>query len=133
MALLGLDIGTTGTRAVLFSESGRIIDSDYQEYPHIYPRPGWAELDPEKVWGAVRKTIYQVSTRHKSSIKALCISCMGDSLIPVRNDGKPNYNGILSFDNRSTEEVKIVGNDIGEGVIGLAVDPVNLVPRVEAQ
>jgi len=114
MALLGLDIGTTGTRAVLFSEAGRIIDSDYQEYPHIYPRPGWAELDPERVWGAVRKTVYQVSTRHKSSIKALCISCMGDNLIPVRNDGKPNYNGILSFDNRSTEEVKIVGDDIGE-------------------
>jgi len=113
MSLLGLDIGTTGTKAVLFSELGQIIDSDYQEYRHIYRKPGWAELDPEKVWEAVRKTINQVASKNKSAIRALCISCMGDNVIPVRSDGRPNYNGILAFDNRATEEVKIVSTAIG--------------------
>ena len=114
MALLGLDIGTTGTKAVLFSESGEIIDSDYQEYPLICPKPGWAELNPEKLWQAVQKTINQVFSRGKPSIKALCISCMGDNLVPIRKDGTPNYSGILSFDNRSIEEVKLVSNTIGK-------------------
>ena len=113
MSLLGLDIGTTGTKAVLFSESGQIIDFDYQEYPHIYRKPGWAELDPEKVWAAVKKTINQVASKNRSLVRALCISCMGDNIIPVGNDGTPNYNGILAFDNRATEEVKIVDKVIG--------------------
>ncbi|MFC1956999.1 L-fuculokinase [Chloroflexota bacterium] len=56
----------------------------------------------------------RVSTEHKSSIEALCISCMGDNLIPVQKDGTPNYNCIFSFDNRSTEEVQIVRDAIGE-------------------
>jgi len=96
MALIGLDIGTTGTRAVLFSERGKIITSSYQEYAHIYPKPGWAELDPEKVWGAVQKTIRDVCHRSKNSIKALCISCMGDNVVPVREDGVATYNGLLA-------------------------------------
>jgi len=114
MALLGLDIGTIGTKAVLFSESGRIVGFGYQEYQHLYPRPGWAELNPEKVWEAVKQAVRQVTDNYKSPIKALCISCMGDNVIPVRRDGTPNYNGILAFDNRATEEVKIVGAVIGE-------------------
>jgi len=112
MSLLGLDIGTAGTKAVVFSESGSIIDSDYQEYPHIYPRPGWAELSPEKVWQAVRKTVSRVA-RKNPSIRALCISCLGDNIIPVASDGTPNYNGILAFDTRTTEEVEIVSTVIG--------------------
>ena len=114
MALLGLDIGTIGTKAVLFSEAGRIIGLGYQEYPHVYPRPGWAELDPEKVWEAVKQAVCQVTAEHRSPVKALAISCMGDNLISVRRDGTPNYNGILAFDNRTTEEVKIVDTVIGK-------------------
>jgi xylulokinase len=113
MSLLGLDIGTTGTKAVLFSELGRIVGFDYQEYPHIYSKLGWVELNPEKVWEAVKKTIRQVATKNKTSIRALCISCMGDNIIPVRNDGTPNYNGILAFDHRAAEEFRIISTAIG--------------------
>lgn len=114
MALIGVDIGTTGTRAMLFSERGEIITSSYQEYAHIYPNPGWDELDPEKVWGAVQKTIHEVCDRSKNPIKALAISCMGDTFVPVREDGVASYNGILAMDTRSTEEVMVIGNAIGE-------------------
>ena len=49
MALLSVDIGTGGTRAVLFNGTGGIIASAYQEYSFTSPRPGWAELDAETI------------------------------------------------------------------------------------
>ncbi|MGI9861715.1 xylulokinase [Moorella naiadis] len=51
--LLGIDIGTSGTKAVLVEESGRVVASSYVEYPLSQPRPGWAEQEPEQWWQAV--------------------------------------------------------------------------------
>jgi glycerol kinase len=53
MSLLGLDVGTTRCRSVIFDEDGAILAHAYREYPEIYPRPGWVEMNPERVWGAV--------------------------------------------------------------------------------
>ena len=114
MALLGVDIGTTGTRAVLFGETGEIIISSYQEYPLFYPQPGWGELDAEIIWAAFRKTVREVANQHRTQIKAISLSCMSNNIVPVRRDGSAIRNGILAFDNRATEEVKIILNTIGE-------------------
>jgi glycerol kinase len=45
--LLGLDLGTTLIKAVIFDTNGRIITSSEREVEVIYPKPGWAEQDPE--------------------------------------------------------------------------------------
>ena len=50
MYLLGLDIGTTGAKAVVFDLNGNIRGYGFQEYDVICERPGYAEQDPEKVW-----------------------------------------------------------------------------------
>lgn len=51
MALyLGIDTGTSGTKAVLIDEAGRLLASDLQEYPLSTPRPQWAEQHPETDW-----------------------------------------------------------------------------------
>ena len=99
MAILSVDIGTTGTKAVLFAESGAIITMAYQEYPLVYPKPGWAEVDAEILWAAFRKTVREVAKTHKKEIQALCLSCMGQNIVPVRHDGTAVRNGILAFDN----------------------------------
>ena len=114
MALLGVDIGTTGTRAVLFGETGEIITSSYQEYPLFYPQPGWGELDAEIVWTALRKTVRDVANQHRTQIKAMSLSCMSNNIVPVRRDGSAIRNGILAFDNRATEEAQIILDTIGE-------------------
>ena len=114
MALLGVDIGTTGTRAVLFGETGEIIISSYQEYPLFYPQPGWGELDAEIIWAAFRKTVREVANQHRTQIKAISLSCMSNNIVPVRRDGSAIRNGILAFDNRATEEAKIILDTIGE-------------------
>ena len=48
--LLGLDVGTTGCKAVLFDEDGTLLASASREYAVDLPHPGWAEQDIERVW-----------------------------------------------------------------------------------
>ncbi len=50
---LGLDVGTSGTKALLITEAGLPVASDTQEYPLSTPRPLWAEQNPEDWWQAV--------------------------------------------------------------------------------
>ena len=114
MALLSVDIGTGGTRSVLFNETGEIITSSYQEYPLVYPGPGWAELDTEVIWTAFRKTVREVADQHLKQVKAIGLSCMSNNIVPVRRDGTAIRNGILAQDNRATEEAGMVLDAIGE-------------------
>ena len=114
MALLSVDIGTGGTRSVLFNETGEVITSSYQEYPTCYPKPGWGELDAEIIWSAFRKTVRDVANRYGKQIKAISLSCMSNNIVPVGRDLMPIRNGILAFDNRATEESQLILDTIGE-------------------
>lgn len=42
MSLVGLDVGTTGCKAVAFDLQGNVIASAYREYPLLHPKPGWS-------------------------------------------------------------------------------------------
>jgi glycerol kinase len=48
--ILAIDAGTTGVRAIVFDESGARQGSGYRELAMTYPRPGWAEQNPEEIW-----------------------------------------------------------------------------------
>ncbi len=48
--VLGIDLGTTGLKVTLLSEAGRLVGSEYCEYPILSPQPGYAEQDPEAWW-----------------------------------------------------------------------------------
>jgi len=114
MALLSVDIGTGGTRSVLFTETGEIIASSYQEYDMVHPHPGWAELDAHVIWAAFGKTVRDITCQHSRLIQAVCLSCMSNNIVPVQKNGTPLHNGILSQDNRATEETALVKETIGE-------------------
>ena len=77
--LVGCDVGTGGTKAVVISTDGTVLGSHYIEYPLITPRPGWAEHDPEWYWNAVADTI-QVSLRqarvNPKDVKGVSISAL---------------------------------------------------------
>jgi xylulokinase len=53
MSLLGIDVGTTGCKAAVFSQEGNLLASAYEEYDNLRPRPGWAELDVADVWAKI--------------------------------------------------------------------------------
>src|SRR2546425_2627655 len=62
-ALLGIDIGTSGTKTLLISEDGRVLASASREYPLSTPRPGWAEQEPEDWWQATCATVRETLSR----------------------------------------------------------------------
>jgi xylulokinase len=56
-ALVGLDVGTTGVKAVAISETGDVVARAERGYPLSTPRPGWAEQDPEDWWTAAQAAL----------------------------------------------------------------------------
>jgi len=75
MSLLGIDVGTSGCKAAVFSEDGRLLGLAYEEYDYQRPQPGWAELDSLQVWRQVKRTIGQaVAGAHGDLVKTMCIT-----------------------------------------------------------
>ncbi len=102
MSLLGLDVGTTGTKAVAFNLEGGILASAYREYPLYTPRPGWQELDPEEVWGCVREALGEVAgkTSH-DPIQSLAVSAQGEACVLIARDGSCLTRSPVTFDGRT--------------------------------
>ncbi len=80
MSLLGLDIGTTGCKAVAFNMEGKGISKAYKEYPLLHPFVGSAELDPDRIWESVREIIRKVNMEIlHDPVKALAVSSQGET------------------------------------------------------
>ena len=102
---IGIDIGTTSTKSVLFDCSNNVITSSYQEYPLYNPKPMVAEQDPEEIYRAVIKTIKEViqeSAVESEQIEFVSFSSAMHSLIPVDDVGKPLMNCITWADTRAS-------------------------------
>src|SRR5436309_4461611 len=59
-SLLGLDIGTSGTRAIAIDLAGNVLVAATEEYPQATPRPGWTEQEPEDWWAASQAVLRRV-------------------------------------------------------------------------
>jgi xylulokinase len=103
MSLLGIDIGTTGCKGIVFRVDGTILGQAYREYPLRHPREGWIELDPRVVWAAVRDTIREAVDRAGPGdpVRALSTSVQGEAVTPVGVNGEPLDNSPVTFDGRS--------------------------------
>jgi len=104
MSLLGIDVGTSGCKAAVFSEDGRLLASAYEEYDYQHPQPGWAELDTPQVWEQIKRTIRAAAQRAAHDpIKALCVSSLGEAVVPVTSDRRILGPSLLNFDARGAE------------------------------
>ena len=100
MALLGVDAGITGVKAVAFSENGHILSQSYREYPLYQPRRGWSELDPDELWEAAASVITEAARDAGEKITALGVSSMGEAAVPVDGSGRPVARIISPMDRR---------------------------------
>lgn len=115
MSLMGLDIGTTGVRSIIFEETGRIISKAYKEYPEIYPRPGWVEMDPQKIWQAIKEVIGRSASQAKNDkIKAICASVLGVAVTPIDKKGNPLYNSLTAVDGRTLAQADELEEKLGK-------------------
>jgi gluconokinase len=104
--LIGVDIGTTSTKAALFTEAGQIINQHSIEYPLSSPTPGAAEQEPEEIWQAVTtsvKTLIVASEIETSQLLCLSFSAAMHSLIAIDQQGQPLTKSITWADNRSAK------------------------------
>jgi xylulokinase len=116
MSLMGLDIGTTGTKAVVFDESGQVLASHYREYPLYIPQKDQCELEPSEVWDAIREVISTAACHVKGSdpIQAIGISTLGDSVTPLDETGTPLYRTVVgAADRRAVKEAAWLEKKIG--------------------
>lgn len=107
------DVGTSNNKAVLVDMEGGVHGKVLQPYDIRYPRPGWAEQDPEEWWKAITVTTSQLlSTTGVSSADIACIvfSTQMLGIVPMDEKGVALRQGIIWMDNRAPEEARWVMN-----------------------
>jgi xylulokinase len=111
-ALLGLDIGTTSCKLVAYAEDGRRLAQAAEGYPLLHPAPGWAELDPDAVLGAVRTVLGAVAPALAGFGRlAMAISAQGEAFVLVDADGRALSMVPVSVDMRGREAVAALRAD----------------------
>ncbi len=103
-AILGIDIGTSSAKAILFDPDGAEIASAGQSYPLLTPQPGWSEQDSETVWDGIVHVLHDIVEQSSGyRILSIAIAAQAGSIIPADMDGNPVYSMITWLDNRSQD------------------------------
>ncbi len=114
--LLGIDIGTTGSKVVLIAPKGNIIASSTNEYPVSIPKPNWSEQNPEDWWRATVKGIKLVlakSRTNPSQIAGIGLTGQMHGLVILDNKNNILRNCILWNDQRTVKECAQINSIIG--------------------
>ena len=116
--LLGIDVGTGGTRALLIDEAGRVLASRTADHqPFTSPHTGWAEQDPPDWWRACRESVRQVLSHvpaSNSNIAAVGFSGQMHGAVLLDGDGKPLRPALIWCDQRTAEEARELTDRVGE-------------------
>ncbi len=117
--LIGVDVGTTGTKALLFSEDGELVGQAYRGYPLLTPAVGQSEQRPKDWWDAVVYVIRAVCNKKeiKEKVAAISLSTQGGTLVPVDREGQLLRNAIVWSDGRCTSQKEAFLREVGDGTL----------------
>ena len=118
--LLGIDIGTSSTKALLLDSENGVIDVASQGYEVIVPQMGYAEQNPGKWWNAVCDTLGKLKSDHQAAFKkiaAVGLSGQMHGLVAVNANGKPVRPAIIWLDQRSNRQVEEIKKLLSEDEI----------------
>lgn len=103
--ILALDQGTTSSRAILINVDGDVCGMAQQEFPQLYPHPGWVEHNPEDIWSsqvAVAERVLREAKTDAHDIAAIGIANQRETVILwERATGRPVANAIVWQDRRT--------------------------------
>jgi glycerol kinase len=127
--LVAIDQGTTSSRAILFSLSGKPIYTSQKEFKQYFPKNGWVEHNPNEIWSTVKKVLFDVivkSKKLKGEIISIGITNQRETTILWdKKTGKHIYNAIVWQDRRTEDYCKKIKKK--EKLIrkktGLFIDP----------
>ncbi|MEE2779088.1 MAG: glycerol kinase GlpK [Myxococcota bacterium] len=129
--ILCIDQGTTGSTALLLNHELAILGRANQEFPQIYPQPGWVEHDANDIWESVRESVGEVlktSGVSAEDIRGIGITNQRETtLIWERETGEPIHNAIVWQCRRTTSVCEGLKAQGAEALVrqrtGLVLDP----------
>jgi xylulokinase len=128
--LLGVDAGTTNTKAIVADAAGGVIAVASEPTPIDYPQPEWAEYDGERLWQssarAIRGALAQLAEPER--VAGVAFASMAETAVPLDAAGAPTGPAIAWFDKRTRAEVAEIERRIGAdrlfAISGLAPNPI---------
>jgi xylulokinase len=135
--VIGCDVGSQGTKAILLSIAGEFVCEAYEGYPIDYPHPLWAE-QPVDYWLhalalTVRRLLFEGGVA-ADNIRALSLASQVDGVIPIDLNGQPLHPAIIWMDRRAGTQCEHVRQYLGAEQIfrltGLNLDPSHVAPKI---
>jgi glycerol kinase len=128
--VLAIDQSTSGTKAVLFDRTGRVLGIESRGHRQIYPQPGWVEHDAEEIWQNTVAVVRALIRRGNGSAKDLAgvsITNQRETCVVFdRTTGRPLHNAIVWQDRRGDPTCRRLEGDghgpMVRGKTGLKID-----------
>src|SRR5712692_5053923 len=114
--VLGLDVGTSNTKATIADLTGSVLWSATAPYSYASPHPGWAEQDPEDWWRAVAgvtRTLLKQHPEARDRIAAVGVSGQGVAAALLDEKGSPLRPAILWLDVRCASQAERLNRQSG--------------------
>src|SRR5215212_4331466 len=135
--VIGCDVGSQGTKAILLSTTGEYVGEAYEGYPIDYPHPLWAEQPVERwlnaLMLAIRRLLSDSGIRSKQ-VRALSLATQVDGVIPIDAAGEALHPAIIWMDRRASAQCEQVRQDLDDAQIfqltGLNLDATHVAPKI---
>ena len=116
--IIGIDVGTGGTRAVLVGEKGELLASATHEHaPFSSPRNGWAEQDPHDWWNACQQALGKLMKENavsKDEIAAICLAGQMHGAVLLDENDEVLRPALIWCDQRTQEECNVLDEIVGK-------------------
>lgn len=104
-ALLAIDLGTESARVAVYAEDARLLGEGEGTYPTVFPRPGWAEQDPQDWWSAVvTATRTALAAAGEPEVVGVGVATTASTVTVLDADGVPLRPALLWMDGRAGAE-----------------------------
>lgn len=115
MYTIGIDLGTSTMKLLLVEETGEILNSAVEEYPLLFPHPGWSEQEPKEWWGALLSGVTDLLTGFDAKkVAGIGVGGQMHGLVTLDKQDNVIRPAILWNDGRTAEETEWLNTEIGK-------------------
>lgn len=128
--IVGIDVGTTSIKAVVYEVDGRAVSQASLHTITHYPQPHWAFYRAEELWELTKQVLRQAIAPivDRERIVSAAVTSMGEAGVPIDIEGNPTFDVIAWFDTRAQPQAvwldRVVGKDELFAKTGLSLQPI---------
>jgi xylulokinase len=134
--LVGLDVGTTNVKALIVRPDGSTEAMATAAQETMYPRPGWASHDPERLWeiccGVLREAVAKIHDPRR--VVSIAVASMGEAGVTLDDRGNPTHEIIAWFDRRTVLQTDRFAARLSPdelfAITGSALQPIMTAPKL---